>query len=502
MLKRKSFVCLLIVGLLAACRSQPAPTPSPIPAPTETAVSVVQPTQPAATIAPTPSPTPILPQISVSDQAVAADGRVFFEQVIAPESGWLAVLAANEGEKVLGYTAVAPGLNESVTVTIDPLQASPELTAVLLNDAGEAGAFEFPGADEPMTAETAVADFTITIEMPLPSITVTDQTISEAGQATIAEVVALEPGWLLIHADADGAIGELLGFTRVEAGKQANLVVPLQWRQATPRLYAVLHQDAERPNRMDGVDVEPVVVVNGSPIVSPFSVSLPLDVFVLDQPVVDGNVVVERVVVNDPAWLVIYFDDEGLPGRIIGFAPLQPGVNERIEAPIVETAVTSPLHILIHEDTKPGDDFDFPANDPPLRVNGQFQNSITFATNPGSYFLTSDQVWEVNEAEQTAVVTVPLVVLDRNVWLVIYNDVDGAAAELVGRVALPPGIHRNVPITIDLDGATDLLHAALHRDEDEIGEFEFPDGVDTPFGGSANLVQSPFSRITSSATSD
>ncbi|MFQ5434441.1 MAG: hypothetical protein ACE5FD_06160, partial [Anaerolineae bacterium] len=212
-MKRKSFVCLLIVGLLAACRSQPAPTPSPIPAPTETAVSVVQPTQPAATIAPTPSPTPILPQISVSDQAVAADGRVFFEQVIAPESGWLAVLAANEGEKVLGYTAVAPGLNESVTVTIDPLQASPELTAVLLNDAGEAGAFEFPGADEPMTAETAVADFTITIEMPLPSITVTDQTISEAGQATIAEVVALEPGWLLIHADADGDIGELLGFT-------------------------------------------------------------------------------------------------------------------------------------------------------------------------------------------------------------------------------------------------------------------------------------------------
>lgn len=432
------------------------------------------------------------------DRVVGEDGRILVEQVISPEAGWLALLTqpepGNEGV-VLGFTAVAPGLNESVIVTIDPLQASPELTAVLLSDGGEMGVFEFPAADEPMMAETAATSFAIDLEMPLSAVTITDQAVTEAGQVSVANVYALEPGWLLIYADAGGAMGDLLGFVRVEAGSQSNLSIPIQWRQATARLYAVLHQDAGQPNRMDGADIEPPVVVNGSSVAAPFTVTLPLDVFVLDQPMVNGQIVVDRVFVNDPAWLVLYFDDEGLPDRIIGFAPLMPGVNERIVVPVVETAVTSPLHILIHEDTDPGNDFDFPANDLPLRVNGQFQTSVTFATDPGSYFQTQDQVWQLSEDGDVAAIRLPLVVLDRNVWLVIYNDVNGAAADIVGRVALAPGIHRDVQVEIDLVAATNRLHAVLHRDDGDISVFNYPDGVDTPFGGQTNLVQSPFSRI-------
>jgi len=482
-----------MLWLLAACGPEPTATPTPPSPPTATVIPNTP--QPTATATPMPSPTPIVPVVSVADQTVDENGRILAQRVISPEAGWLALLAEPDSETVLGFTAVAPGLNESVAVTIDPLQASLELTAVLIADGGEIGVFEFPGADKLMVGETAAASFAITLEMPLPAITIADQAVTEAGRVAVAEVFALEPGWLLIHADAGGVMGDLLGFVRVEAGRQANLSIPIQWRQATARLYAVLHQDAGQPNRMDGADMEPPVVVNGSPVIVPFSVTLPLDVFVLDQPIVNGEVVVERVFVNDPAWLAIYFDDDGSPGLIIGFAPLQPGVNEQIVVPVVETAVTSPLHILIHEDTEPGDDFDFPVNDPPLRVNGQFQNSVTFATNPGSYFLTQDQAWQISEDGDTATIILPLVVLDRNVWLVIYNDVDGAASEVVGRAALSPGIHREAPVEIDLAAATDVLHAALHRNEGDVGRFEYPDGVDTPFGGQTNLVQSPFSRI-------
>ncbi len=482
-----------MLWLLAACGSEPAATPTPTTPPTATLVPNTP--QPTATATPTPSPTPIAPLVSVMDQTVVEDGRILVQQVVSPAAGWLALLAEPDSEAVLGFTAVAPGLNESVTVTIDPLQASPELTAVLIADGGKIGLFEFPGADEPMAGETAAASFAITLDMPLPAITIASQSVTEAGQVAVAEVFALEPGWLLIYADAGGVMGDLLGFIRVEAGRHSNLSVPIQWRQATARLYAVLHQDAGQPNRMDGADMEPPVVVNGSPVVVPFSVTLPLDVFVLDQPIVNGEVVVERVFVNDPAWLAIYFDEDGLPGRIIGFAPLRPGVNEQIVIPVVETAVTSPLHILIHEDSEPGDDFDFPVNDPPLRVNDQFQNSVTFATNPGNYFLTQDQAWQIGADGDTATVILPLVVLDRDVWLVIYNDVGGAASEIVGRAALSPGIHRDVPVEIDLAAATGVLHAALHRNEGDAGQFEYPDGVDTPFGGQTNLVQSPFSRI-------
>ena len=94
------------------------------------------------------------------------------DQVTIAQTGWLVIHAQRDGqvEEVLGFTAVSPGVNVDVSVTVDPLQSSSTLVAMLHNDAGDAGKFEFPGPDIPLQFESAVlsADFEVEFLFDLP----------------------------------------------------------------------------------------------------------------------------------------------------------------------------------------------------------------------------------------------------------------------------------------------------------------------------------------------
>ena len=165
MLKRRSHLILCILTLLlasaTACARDETPSPTPTITLSETrqATGAMMPTStpapptntPAPTFTPTPEPTPIIPQITISDQVLTEDGRLTIDQVISPQDGWLVLLVEQEEELVmLGHTAVAIGENSDLTLTIDPLTASPELTARLHQDTGQTGEFDFPEADEPI----------------------------------------------------------------------------------------------------------------------------------------------------------------------------------------------------------------------------------------------------------------------------------------------------------------------------------------------------------------
>ncbi|RME87448.1 MAG: hypothetical protein D6770_09365, partial [Anaerolineae bacterium] len=57
-----------------------------------------------------------------------------------------------------------------------------------------------------------------------PSVTVMDQDIVN-GTVTVAEVVSNGPGWIVIHAQADGKPGPILGYAPVADGVNKNVVV-------------------------------------------------------------------------------------------------------------------------------------------------------------------------------------------------------------------------------------------------------------------------------------
>ena len=106
-----------------------------------------------------------------------------------------------------------------------------------------------------------------------PSVTVSDQDV-ESGTVTVDQVVAVDPGWMDIHADDNGSPGPIIGFSPVEPGTNDDVVVELDMDQATPTLYAMLHVDlgTRGTHEFPGPDLP--VQVDGQVVVQAFEVEL------------------------------------------------------------------------------------------------------------------------------------------------------------------------------------------------------------------------------------
>jgi plastocyanin len=110
--------------------------------------------------------TSISPSVAVSDQQISGN-TVVVSKVVSDGDGWLVIHAEGPDGKpgtVLGQTAVGSGLNSDVVVQIDQKAATQKLFAMLHVDAGEKGAYEFPGTDVPakFNGEIVMQDFTAT----------------------------------------------------------------------------------------------------------------------------------------------------------------------------------------------------------------------------------------------------------------------------------------------------------------------------------------------------
>jgi uncharacterized surface protein with fasciclin (FAS1) repeats len=75
-----------------------------------------------------------------------------------------------------------------------------------------------------------------------PAVSTGDQPVVD-GAVTIESVTSRGPGWLAIHADADGKPGPVIGWTAVDDGENSEVVVEIDPAAATPVLHAMLHVD-------------------------------------------------------------------------------------------------------------------------------------------------------------------------------------------------------------------------------------------------------------------
>ncbi len=489
-------LCLLL--LCAACNRNTANTVTPTPEnpAVSTAPSTSTPTVIPTTPTPSPPPTPVIPDIAIADQVLNDEGQLTAASVISTQPGWLVIYAQQKADlgAVLGYTAVKSGINPNITVTINPLSATPTLVAILHIDAGNPGEFEYPnGPDVPLEFESGLIAqaFVPELQLSLPVVDVVNQEILEDGLVSVASVIATEPGWLVIQADDGGQPGMYLGAAPLKAGLNEDLTVHIPWRQGTTTLHALIYTDNGRAHQLDFSGEDAPFLANGSPVIGSFSVTYPPDLFVMDQPVTDGKITVERATSRGPGWLVVYFDDEGEPGLIIGFAPLVDGVNEYVTVDILKTAVTNPLHIRLHEDTEIGDTFDFPRVDPPIIYQGRQVLPYSFNTEPGNYLIVRDQTPDSTQ-DNVLQIRVPYVVVDSPAWVAIQADINGQPGDILGVTSLTTGINRNVLVEISGGQETERLHAALYADAGEVGQFEYPNGADTPIQRNRRLLSVPF----------
>jgi hypothetical protein len=94
------------------------------------------------------------PSVTVSDQPIT-DNMVTVDMVVSSGPGWIVIHADDNGSPgtVLGHTAVADGENTNVMVELATEGRTDMLWAMLHQDAGTVGTYEFPGDDAPVTLD-------------------------------------------------------------------------------------------------------------------------------------------------------------------------------------------------------------------------------------------------------------------------------------------------------------------------------------------------------------
>ena len=95
-----------------------------------------------------------------------------------------------------------------------------------------------------------------------PSVTVADQAIVD-GTVNVGEVVSSGAGWIVIHTQADGKPGPVIGHAAVVDGKNSSITVTIETTKATEMLYAMLHTDAGTVGTYEFPGADAPVMVDG-----------------------------------------------------------------------------------------------------------------------------------------------------------------------------------------------------------------------------------------------
>jgi hypothetical protein len=232
--------------LLAACA--PRAMEEPV---TEVPVTEVPATEVPATADPYAASggdaTSTTASVEISDQAIE-NGAVTVAKINAAVDGWIVIHVEADGKPgpVIGYAQVPAGESTDVKVTIDPTLATTKMFAMLHVDEGIKGTYEFPGADAPVKDGEIIVMQAFNQEeawLSAPSVVAIDQSIVD-GTVTIASAFMDVPGWMVIHIEADGKPGPVIGYVQLPAGESKDIIVTIDASQVTPKLFAMLHVDA------------------------------------------------------------------------------------------------------------------------------------------------------------------------------------------------------------------------------------------------------------------
>jgi hypothetical protein len=437
------------------------------------------------------------PSVTVSDQ-VSTDGTVTVDNVVSPDFGFI-VIHADNGDgapgPVIGYRALPPGENSNVVVALDTINATSTLFAMLHEDTGNVGEYEFgavEGADGPVVVDGAPVTPAFTVEL----MEAQPQFAEESVMMNV--VVASQPGFVVIHADnGEGAPGPVIGNAYVEAGTTLEVEVMLDG-DATNTVFPMLHVDTGEPGAYEFGEVEGAdgpVAIDGN--VAVFPVSTVPTVNANPQIVLPGDArmnemgttsfVAEDVLSDGAGWLVVHADNDGAPGTVLGFAPVQDGYNADVRVELDTEDVTPVLFPMLHTDSGEPQVYEFgevEGADAPVSVDG---NVVTFPVQSAPSITYEGTL-------EDSTLTIEQALIDGPGWLVIHADNDGAPGAVLGFAPLLQGVNYDIAVELDTENMTDTVFPMLHYDNSEFGVYEFGqvEGADGPVVVQGEVIAGPF----------
>ena len=306
-----------------------------------------------------------LPALAVSDQAVAEDGAMVIDTVVALADGWLAVYNDADGElgERVGIAYVEKGENRNVPIQINWRAAGLDLQAVLHVDDERIGRFDYPDSDAPVLVRNQPLQASVRVQLP-PDVIVYHQPIAN-GRVSIDRVVSDGPAWLaILREDSEDVPGNIIGFAPLVDGVNEFVEVEVVPELATPILYVQLYSDTKDIGEFEFPSYDPAIWYDGQPKYFPFSTTTGNYVVSMDQVVPTGDAtatVTVPVVVGDlPMWVAVRTDVEGALGDVLGYEYVPAGLTRNLEIEITTDALTDVLHVVLHIDQDEPEVFDFP----------------------------------------------------------------------------------------------------------------------------------------------
>ncbi len=126
-----------------------------------------------------------------------------------------------------------------------------------------------------------------------------------------------------------------------------------------------------------------------------------------DQEIIDGKIIIAKVVSDAPGWLIIHSDNNNMPGPVIGQVYVQKGENINLPVELDIPKITPKLFAMLHVDAGGIGIYEFPGVDAPVKdgdtiVMDDFQSTSVMkkgATGPAMEKKT-DAVMEKKETTE------------------------------------------------------------------------------------------------------
>lgn len=207
-----------------------------------------------------------------------------------------------------------------------------------------------------------------------------------------------------------------------------------------------------------------------------------------------GTVTISEVVAPAPSWLVVYADDGGERGEVLGYTAVPEGESTDVSVTVDVYGATATLHAALHRDAGERDAFEFPGLDELIEEDGE-PVATTFPVDIRVLIpsiVVSDQEIERGEGE----VVVDSVTADRPGWVVLHADAadptdrEGEPGAILGQTPVGEGVSEGVVVHFDWQEITPRLHAALYEDAGEEGRFD--PAEDEPVSISGTPIRSSF----------
>jgi hypothetical protein len=297
--------------------------------------------------------------VHVGDQFVT--DTVVVETVVAQKDGFIVIHSGAENSfAAIGNAPITAGVNKNVEVKVDATKVTPSMSAMIHDDTGEVGKYEFDGkngldlpargADQAMPAALGggiINEVFMTVE----TVRAMDQVVTD--MVMLPSVLAKADGFIVIHATSEGNPG--IGVAPVKAGHNHMVMVSVDPAKVTPTVLAMLHDDTGEKGKYEfdgknGLDL-PVKDAAGK-VIAP-ALATTNHVRVADQKmdvvVKDGVVVVTGVTAKANGFIVIHATSEGFPGIGVQFVPA--GHTMSVIVKVDASKLTDSVLAMLHEDT-------------------------------------------------------------------------------------------------------------------------------------------------------